>query len=332
MCVCVFFQARSICAQRAVNDKHRFLVGTCSLHDINELSVLEYSEDSNHFEAVAVYSHPDQIWAVETSPQDPSLVVTSRQSQSCSKMLTLWKMDRQTEEDLMDSGAMYPGEHLELQELSSFNSSQKVSFVDTVKWHRTSNELLTFDGRILSTWKVAEDKVSVSREPHCGEKDGSTVSFELPFALTDRCLIATAVARGMPSAACCPRKPLNMTLISRSGEAEDSNERIITANGSASWDPHNPHRCAVACGRSLSLVDTKDMEVTGKIADAHAGNIRDLDYNPNRPMTVVTGGDDGLIKIWDLRNLGAPMLHLKGHSHWVSSVRYNPYHDQLLLR
>lgn len=53
----VSYQARAICSQRASADAHRFLVGTCSLHDSNELSVFQYSEDAHHFETVITCSH-----------------------------------------------------------------------------------------------------------------------------------------------------------------------------------------------------------------------------------------------------------------------------------
>lgn len=60
---------------------------------------------------------------------------------------------------------------------------------------------------------------------------------------------------------------------------------------------------------------------------------RDIDYNPNKPSTLVTCGDDRLIKFWDTRHLGnGPLKVLEGHSHSVHCVRYNPFHDQLLLR
>jgi hypothetical protein len=36
----VNYQARIICPQKASKERHRFLVGTCSLHDENELTVL----------------------------------------------------------------------------------------------------------------------------------------------------------------------------------------------------------------------------------------------------------------------------------------------------
>ena len=45
----------------------------------------------------------------------------------------------------------------------------------------------------------------------------------------------------------------------------------------------------------------------------------------------VIGGDDGLVKFWDTRNCGSPLLAMANHTHWVWGVRYNQFHDQLLI-
>lgn len=41
--------------------------------------------------------------------------------------------------------------------------------------------------------------------------------------------------------------------------------------------------------------------------------------------------DDRLIKFWDLRNTAHPVRSLAGHSHWPFTVKYNRFHDQLIL-
>ena len=104
---CVFavnYQARSLAPQKASKERHRFLVGTCSLHDSNELSVLEYHESSNQIEATAIYSHPDQIWSIEPSPNDSDLVITSGQSSSGEKHLNLWRMPHQNSKNIVING------------------------------------------------------------------------------------------------------------------------------------------------------------------------------------------------------------------------------------
>jgi EARP and GARP complex-interacting protein 1 len=49
-------------------------------------------------------------------------------------------------------------------------------------------------------------------------------------------------------------------------------------------------------------------------------------------MTMITCGDDRKIKIWDIRSLKTPLTTLEGHSHWIWSCKYNPFHDQLIVR
>lgn len=133
------------------------------MHDSNELSVLQYSEDSNHFDVSCVFSHPDQIWALDASPKDAGLVVTSRQSQNCSKALTLWKMAKQTANDFeYDNTSSYNNDRTELTEIASFNQNQKIYTVKDIKWHSAGTEILTVDSKILSLWSVADGKISVS--------------------------------------------------------------------------------------------------------------------------------------------------------------------------
>jgi hypothetical protein len=51
-------------------------------------------------------------------------------------------------------------------------------------------------------------------------------------------------------------------------------------------------------------------------------------------MMVITAGDDRKVKIWDLRfnDPRRPVQTLAGHSHWVWTAKYNPFHDQLIAR
>jgi WD40 repeat protein len=53
--------------------------------------------------------------------------------------------------------------------------------------------------------------------------------------------------------------------------------------------------------------------------------------HPAAQYHLLTGGDDGHVKFWDLRKEDAPLLDFKVHSHWVWTARFNHYHDQLIL-
>ena len=59
--------------------------------------------------------------------------------------------------------------------------------------------------------------------------------------------------------------------------------------------------------------------------------VRSLHFNPNRQYYLLTGGDDGCVSVWDVRNQGECLHSTRHHSHWVWSARYNTYHDQLVL-
>jgi WD40 repeat protein len=39
------------------------------------------------------------------------------------------------------------------------------------------------------------------------------------------------------------------------------------------------------------------------IPKAHESYLIDLDYNPNKPYHMITGGDDGFIRVWDSRQV-----------------------------
>lgn len=60
-------------------------------------------------------------------------------------------------------------------------------------------------------------------------------------------------------------------------------------------------------------------------------SIRDLDFNPNRQYYLGTCGDDACCKFWDVRKPTEAILTRSDHSHWVWCLRYNHFHDQLVI-
>uniref|UniRef100_A0A183T4Q5 Protein TSSC1 n=2 Tax=Schistocephalus solidus TaxID=70667 RepID=A0A183T4Q5_SCHSO len=133
------------------------------------------------------------------------------------------------------------------------------------------------------------------------------------------------------------------------------------------WSPHRKAcTVAVACDSGVLGVDLRSMRSCFWLDDIHWPCVRDLDFNPNRDHVLATAGDDGCVKVWDLRqvssskasdlnsrrtiaagplrepfsfrNFGSgrprgpqPLVTLSSHSHWVWSVRYHPTRDQLLV-
>ncbi|KAJ0405968.1 hypothetical protein P43SY_005534 [Pythium insidiosum] len=96
------------------------------------------------------------------------------------------------------------------------------------------------------------------------------------------------------------------------------------------FDPHHHELATIAAGNRLETWDLRADRAASTIEDAHGDAVLDVDYNPNKPHTVVSGGDDGRLQFWDLRAGTRPLLTLAGHSHWVWTARYNRSHDQLV--
>ena len=110
--------------------------------------------------------------------------------------------------------------------------------------------------------------------------------------------------------------------------------------GAVAWDPHHANEVAAAVDGSVLCFDLRSRERSHAVERAVFGNgaagaglcVRALSYNPNKPWFIATGGDDFRVRCWDLRKAsGGPVKTLEGHSHWVTGVAFNPFHDQLLL-
>ncbi|KAH9515288.1 EARP-interacting protein [Bulinus truncatus] len=98
------------------------------------------------------------------------------------------------------------------------------------------------------------------------------------------------------------------------------------------WNPHhNCNQIATANDTSIRGIDLRTMSTVYQIESAHGQLVRDIDFNPNKQYYLASCGDDCRVKFWDTRNVSEPLKVLSEHSHWVWSVRYNHFHDQLVL-
>ncbi|CAH8435189.1 unnamed protein product [Schistosoma turkestanicum] len=133
------------------------------------------------------------------------------------------------------------------------------------------------------------------------------------------------------------------------------------------WSPHEHlNQLAIAFDNGILGWDVRSMKPCFWMENAHWPCVRDIDYNPHRPNLLVSGGDDGIMRLWDLRYLRTryrclsnaasvtttntpisnaseklmqhgteptvqPLFAIASHSHWIWSVRYHPTRDQLVL-
>jgi len=60
-------------------------------------------------------------------------------------------------------------------------------------------------------------------------------------------------------------------------------------------------------------------------------DLLDFDHNPNKLYTLATGGKNTALQFWDTRKqMEPPISILTGHTHWITSVEYNKFYDQLI--
>ncbi|XP_069676668.1 EARP-interacting protein homolog isoform X1 [Periplaneta americana] len=100
------------------------------------------------------------------------------------------------------------------------------------------------------------------------------------------------------------------------------------------WNPH--HGCSQFVTANDGHVRSWDLRVPPvrscwRVENAHCQLVRDFDFNPNKQYYMATCGDDGYSRFWDVRNPSEPAIARADHSHWVWRIRYNHFHDQLVL-
>jgi EARP and GARP complex-interacting protein 1 len=95
-------------------------------------------------------------------------------------------------------------------------------------------------------------------------------------------------------------------------------------------DPHHKFLVAVGYSDSLIVYDTRDSSNRYTISPVHSTQVFDVDFNPNNPYHLASCGRDYSIKFWDIRKQGC-LKTISEHNHYVWQIKYNSYHDQLLV-
>ncbi|VEU36063.1 unnamed protein product [Pseudo-nitzschia multistriata] len=334
-----------------VNSK--FLAGTSSVRESedNHLLLLRFHTDANQLGIDARLSHPTgPVGCIRTSPADPSYVLTTAENNPSEA--TLWKIPPESIDsvpaDLDSDGGDdndHDGYNYGHDESPSANyggaGSDGASAMEERAVLRGSASSGASARLTDLAWRgAAWDDGDPSTESTMGDvatlcSDGTLTQWDVAFGS----------AESTRSCAADLSSPLRPGLPPR-----------------MAWDPHHPDLTAVSSGEAVTLVDWREPPSAPSLGSSgrphHRYGITDLDFNPNKPNLLVTSGRDGLLKFWDLRNTGSgffdadsgggqeivaggsagrtkkqrPLLVARGgHRHWATRVRYNPFHDQLVL-
>jgi EARP and GARP complex-interacting protein 1 len=286
------------CLEAVHGDKleSRFLVGASSLHDANELTVLRFHAELNELGIDAKLDHPSgPVGVLCTSPSDKCLLLSAAEE---NPTVNLWRVPdavMEKSDDLEyspDGGGNSEAESYSLELVTTLPHDPDSHIVD-ISWRDKSLAWDEHDGVHESG-----DVMTMDRQGHVTMWDIETV---------------------------------------QSVRSENIRDSSQTLPPKMAWDPHNVACIAVTAGKSIHILDwrTDTSDSTGTCGFsflAHRYGVTSLDFNPNKPNTIVTAGQDGLLKFWDLRNAKRPTLTARGgHSHYAWRVQYNPSHDQLVV-
>ena len=287
--------AKCLEAVRADKLESRFIVGSCSLHDANELTVIRFHSELNELGVDATLDHPSgPVGVLCTNPTDKYLLLSAAEE---NPTVNLWRvpeevMDMTEELDYNPEGGetvAAPTDSHSLELVTTLPHDPDSHIVD-IAWRDTS---LDFD-----------DDSAVAGEVLTMDRAGQITQWDITTAQSVRSETI--------------RDENQITPPNLSWDPHHSYAVAVTAGSSVhilDWRADT----SIPTGTCASFV-------------AHRYGVTSVDFNPNKPHVVATAGQDGLLKFWDLRNAKRPLLTGRGgHSHYAWQVKYNPFHDQLVV-
>lgn len=99
----------------------------------------------------------------------------------------------------------------------------------------------------------------------------------------------------------------------------------------AMFSPFIPNTFASVSGDGqLKLWNTLGDQRRTTSITAHDGEVLTCDWSKKNHYVLATGGSDGLIKGWDIRNLGQPIFELIGCEYAVRRIQFSPF-DEFII-
>jgi WD domain, G-beta repeat len=92
---------------------------------------------------------------------------------------------------------------------------------------------------------------------------------------------------------------------------------------------------AVGSGTSANIIDTRLLQnenggLVMTLPDAHVGQVTCLEFNTFVPYWLASAGDDGTIKMWDIRYLKGNTARINAHYNTISSIAWSNTHCDII--
>jgi WD40 repeat protein len=348
-------------ASVADRTESRFLVGTCSTQEENHLHVLRFHSELNEFGVDGILPLPEgtgSMGSLCTCPTDKSLVLASNDdchNTSSNTTVTLYQIpqdiiDKNDELEYKpqeEAGGVVTATSLDDTMMMSAQNTNTPESSNTL----TSMATLNCNARLSQmVWRSEMDDALLGVGDGSGDEDYEDYNYDTtPSASSTSSEVFTLDWKGE-----LRKWDLNDGGEPRTMRKENvfdkdkGNVNPMTAPRMAA-DPHNVNAMCVTVNENVHILDWRvdtslPSGTVSQMKGCHRYGVTDVDYNPNKPYVLATSGQDALIKFWDIRyhSVGSsggnsrrrpqPLLVGRGgHSHWVSNIKYNPFHDQLVV-
>ncbi|KAI5631048.1 protein TSSC1 [Phthorimaea operculella] len=329
-------QTRALSPQYGEGEAIRFLIGTQSLKPgANQVHVVELEEDTGALHTKVFKHELGEIWHLRCSPHDAATLVTTHNAYDadaaqCYMGVSVYKLPTLDviPKDLDDLSAIQGRNPEDMELLRTITPEKPEEEVRCAEWHCSepsrlgvvySTQLCVHDvstGEVIARAKPEGRARAMGGKwsPHPpGQVRGGTDTYRNQGVVYSSQLCVLDVGTGEVAARAKP-------------------EGRARAMG-GKWSPHPPGQFAILQDMHIKCYDTRTdcAQTAWSIDNAHRQLVRDVDFNPNRQFQLASVGDDAALNIWDYRNSKQPIFTRTDHSHWVWTVRYNTYHEQLIL-
>eukprot|EP01134_Creolimax_fragrantissima_P004052 CFRG4052T1 len=308
--------ARCVASLQGSSDATRFFVGTQALNRNSQIVVLDYNDEQETLSHHALNHTDGEVWHVSSCPTRHNVIATAYSS-----------IDDRTQTNLTYGAALW---RLPAFTIGNVDDDEVDANGDPLlPIHNADNDHDSFT-KLLD---LSEKSYGIDE----GEQGNTTEVTAVLWSPTDNVQISTLTNDSLQVWDLNAGKRTHTHI--PKDNVDTSNPRLrggkfksITTGRWVGGHGHgNGTEVALVTGADVLGYDLRSSRQTFHIQNAHDIRTRDIDFNPNKPYFFVSGGDDGAIKFWDCRMPQQPVKTMRYHTHWVWAVRYNHFHDQLIL-
>lgn len=296
--------SRCICPQSAETNITRFLVGTQSLRQENQIHFIEFDDENNVIDKTA-YSHPyGEIWHLSANYNDPQIFTSCYQSFEDGKLAHDCMIGRIPE----DAGGKSIGEISDNTLPNTVSTLEQITLIETEEnatkltahWKPLEGEnlLMVLTNHKMTLYDVERSSAAVSS------------SYDLPLRKGHLCPITNGRWNphhsGKIFAVATEQNVLGWDIRSNKQAF-----MIENAHGHLVRDiDFNPNKMyyVATCGDDCQVRfwDTRDLnEPVHLLADDHSHWVWSTRFNPFHDQLVLTGGSDSKVILYNLKAISS---------------------------